>query len=38
MKETITYFEKTGKENTDEVLNLVRERANARLDLLFMIY
>ena len=30
MKETITYFEKTGKEDTDEVLSLVRERAKAR--------
>ena len=30
MKETITYFQKPGKENTDEVLSLVKERAKAR--------
>jgi hypothetical protein len=30
MEERIVYFEKPGKENTDEVIALVRERAKAR--------
>jgi len=30
MKEQITYFEQTGKENTDEVLALVKQKAKAR--------
>ena len=30
MQEKIIYFEKAGKENTLEVLSLVRERARAR--------
>ena len=30
MKESITYFERTGKQNTDDTLALARERAKAR--------